>query len=131
MVILLATPRGQCRRAAGAFALGAVVAAGMCAIYAPYLATKNERGGRPDNELVTFSARPSSYLVATPDNVLWGRSYASRGRLERRLFPGLTAIMVAMIGLLLRPPHRVALAYLVALVIAFEMSLGLSGYIYR
>ena len=131
VVLLLGRSRAQLRPVVGAFAAGAVVAMAMCAVYAPYLATKDERGGRPENELVTFSARPSSYLVSTPDNVMWGRSFASRGRLERRLFPGLTAIMLAMIGLLLRPPPRVALAYLVGLVIAFEMSLGLSGYIYR
>jgi hypothetical protein len=131
VLILLGKPLAELRRAAGSFALGALVAVVMCAVYAPYLATKDERGGRPENELVTFSARPSSYLVSTPDNVFWGRSFASRGRLERRLFPGLTAILIAMIGLLLQPARRIALAYLMALVLAFEMSLGLSGYVYR
>lgn len=80
---------------------------------------------------MAFSARPSSYLVATPDNVLWGRAFASRGRLERRLFPGVLVVILAMVGLLLRPPPKVALVYLVALVMSFDMSLGLSGHIYR
>ena len=80
---------------------------------------------------MAFSARPSSYLVATPDNVLWGRAFASRGRLERRLFPGVLVVILAMVGLLLRPPPKVALVYLVALVVSFDMSLGLSGHIYR
>ena len=93
----------------------------------PYLETKTATGGRSEVELVAFSARPSSYLVATPDNVLWGRAFASRGRLERRLFPGVLVVVLAMVGLLLRPPPKVALVYLVALVVAFDMSLGLSG----
>ena len=36
-----------------------------------------------------------------------------------------------MVGLLLRPPPKAALVYLVALVVSFDMSLGLSGHIYR
>ena len=36
-----------------------------------------------------------------------------------------------MVGLLLRPPPKVALVYLVGLVLAFDMSLGLSGHTYR
>ena len=131
VLMLLGLRRGQFRRVVGGFAVGAVIAIAMCAVYAPYLRTKDERGGRRESELVTFSARPSSYLVSTPDNVMWGRSFASRGRLERRLFPGLTAVVLAIVGLLLRPPPRVALAYLLVMVVAFDMSLGLSGYTYR
>ena len=74
VLMLLGRRRAELRPIVGAFAAGAVVAVVMCAVYAPYLATKDERGGRPENELVTFSARPSSYLVSTPDNVMWGRS---------------------------------------------------------
>jgi hypothetical protein len=110
---------------------GAVLAAAVCGLYAvPYFATKAEMGGRSSVELVAFSARPSSYLVATPDNVVWGTAFQSRGRLERRLFPGLLATLLAIVGLLLRPPPKVALVYLVGLVLAFDMSLGLSGLVY-
>jgi hypothetical protein len=77
-----------------------------------------------------FSARPSSYLVATPDNRVWGASLQSRGRPERRLFPGATVVLLAMVGLLLKPPSRNVIVYLLALVLAFEMSLGFSGHIY-
>ena len=98
----------------------------------PYLETKSATGGRSEVELVAFSARPSSYLVATPDNVLWGRAVReSRPAGKRRLFPGVLVVILAMVGLLLRPPPKVALVYLVALVVAFDMSLGLSGHIYR
>jgi hypothetical protein len=80
---------------------------------------------------VTFSARPSSYLVSTPGNIIWGEAFASRGRLERRLFPGALAVLLAIVGLLFRPPVKVALVYLVLLALSFDMSLGLSGYSFR
>ena len=132
VLLLLAQPTRLVWPSIKALIPGAVLAAVLCGAYAvPYLETKAETGGRSETELVTFSARPSSYLVATPDNVVWGRTFASRGRLERRLFPGLVAILLAMLGLLLRPPSKTALVYLVALVLAFDMSLGLSGHTYR
>ena len=111
---------------------GALLAAVLCGAYAiPYLHTKSQTGERSAPEVVTFSARPSSYLVATPDNIVWGRNFASRGRAERRLFPGLLVVLLALAGLLMHPPARVPVVYLLATVLAFEMSLGLSGYSYR
>jgi hypothetical protein len=115
-----------------ALAAGAAVAAIACALYAiPYLASKQQVGGRSDDEIIRFSARPSSYLVATPDNVVWGQAFASRGRPERRLFPGALALVLAVIGLLLKPPPPSALVYLIGGLAAFEMSLGFSGYSFR
>jgi hypothetical protein len=131
ILLMIAQGRSRLWRSVRALAPGALLAGVLCIVYAqPYLATKQETGGRSEQELVTFAARPSSYLVATPDNVLWGRAFAGRGRLERRLFPGLTAIMLALVGLLLRPPPAAALAYFVALTVGFDMSLGLSGQTY-
>ena len=132
VLLVLSQARGERWPTLKALIPGGVLAALLCGAYAlPYLDTKSQTGGRPASELVTFSARPSSYLVATPDNVVWGRSFASRGRMERRLFPGAVVVLLALIGLLLQPPPRVALVYLVGLTLAFDMSLGLSGYSYR
>jgi hypothetical protein len=36
----------------------------------------------------TFAARPVDYLVAPPTNWIYGKLLESRGRFERRLFPG-------------------------------------------
>lgn len=117
-------------RAARAFAPGALLAAMLCGMYAlPYLATKEQLGGRSDQEVLRFSARPSSYLVATPDNLMWGHRFTGRSRHERRLFPGALALVLALAGLLLRRPGAVAVTYLMAGVLAFEMSLGFSGYV--
>ena len=132
VLLLIAQPSKLLWPSIKALLPGALLAVVICGAYAlPYLETKSATGGRSEVELMAFSARPSSYLVATPDNVLWGRAFASRGRLERRLFPGVLVVILAMVGLLLRPPPKVALVYLVALVVSFDMSLGLSGHIYR
>ena len=132
VLLLIAQPSKLLWPSIKALLPGALRADVICGAYAlPYHDRKSATGGRSEVELMAFSARPSSYLVATPDNVLWGRAFASRGRLERRLFPGVLVVILAMVGLLLRPPPKVALVYLVALVMSFDMSLGLSGHIYR
>jgi hypothetical protein len=133
-LLLLAAARDAAVRTAVALSPAAMVVAVLCGAYAqPYLETKKDVGGRGEREIVMYSARPSSYLVATPDNVLYGRAFASRGRPERRLFPGALVIVLAGVGLFMRPPRgaAIAIAYLIAGVLAFEMSLGLSGYSYR
>jgi hypothetical protein len=131
--LLLVGLRGpRAVRAAGALAAGGALAALVCAVYAqPYLTTKSTVGGRPGAEITRYSARASDYLRATPENTMYGEGEADLGLSERRLFPGLVPIVLAIVGLLLRPPSRIALVYVVALLVAFEMSLGFRGYSYR
>jgi hypothetical protein len=132
LLLLLATPRGQLVRSFSRLVPAAVVVFLLCGVYAlPYVATRAEVGDRGMNEVSMFSARPSSYLVATPDNIVYGKAFASRGRTERRLFPGLLAVTLAIVGLFSGRGPTVTIAYLLALVLAFELSLGLSGYSYR
>ena len=50
---------------------------------------------------------------------------------ERRLFPGIVAVLLAIAAVFPRPRTRAAVVYLIALVAAFEMSLGFHGYMYR
>jgi hypothetical protein len=129
--LLLVHPRGVAR-GLRAFAPGVLAAAVVCGAYSvPYVATSREVGARSDHEILMFSARPSSYLVATPDNVMWGHAFAGRGRPERRLFPGALAFLLAIVGLLLRRPSVLTLVYLLAAVAMYELSLGFSGYTYR
>jgi hypothetical protein len=116
------------------FVPAAVVIAVLCGAYSiPYLDTRKDVGGRGVPEIMLYSARPSSYLVATPDNIVYGRAFASRGRPERRLFPGALAVFLAIVGLFLRPPEKgpTTIAYLLGMVLAYEISLGLSGYSFR
>jgi hypothetical protein len=109
---------------------GAVLAAVVCALYAqPYVRAKDRVGDRPMGEVAAYRATVASYRSATSGNWLYG-STASLAGAERHLFPGLTPLLLAMVGLLLQVPGRRAIAYLLLLVAAFEMSFGLRGYLY-
>ena len=131
-LLLLVSERQRFRAVVVSLSLGAAVAGAACAAYAvPYLSTKQEVGGRNPAEIVEFSAKPSSYTVATPGNFLYGRRNAPRGRAERRLFPGVLPCLLAVFGLLARRPTPAAIMYVLALGFAFEMSLGFYGYSYR
>jgi hypothetical protein len=122
--------RAPAAPAARAMAAGAILAAVVCALYAgPYVRAHDKVGDRPVAELSMFRATAASYTAATAGNWLYG-STASRGGAERHLFPGLTPLLLAMIGLLLQVPGRRAIVYLLLLAAAFEMSFGLRGYIY-
>jgi hypothetical protein len=124
-------PPARLKRGIGVLAIGGTLAGVLVAPYAmPYLATKRQVGGRGDHQLLMFSARPSNYTVATDGNFLYGDRSKPRGRQERRLFPGILAALLSVVGLLLRPPSAAAIAYLLALAAAFEMSLGVYGYSY-
>ena len=132
LVLIAASRRQPVRRVVGALVPGALLAAVICGAYAqPYLATNKELGGRSDQEILRFSARPSSYLIATPDNIMWGKTFEGRSRSERRLFPGAVALLLAMTALLLRPPTSTIVVYLLSAILAFEISLGFSGYSFR
>jgi hypothetical protein len=128
-LLLLSVTRRHAFRAFKALALGGVAAAIICGVYAlPYHAAREQVGRRSIHDIVRFSARPSDYLVATPDNRIYGSDFI--GRSERRLFPGLLAPLLAIIGLLLRPPTRSGVVYAIVLAVAFDMSLGSRGVVY-
>jgi hypothetical protein len=131
MLLLLGVDWRRSLRAVRALALGGVLAAIVSGAYAmPYLSTKREVGERPLNEISRFSARPRDYLRATPRNWLYGRLRDESLGDERTLFPGALPVLLAIVGLLLLTPSRAALVYVVTLAAAFEMSLGLKGYVY-
>jgi hypothetical protein len=120
------------RRTGLSLSAGALTGGLLLAPYAlPYSATREHVGGRSPDQVFNFGARASSYTIATDTNFLYGERSARRGRPERRLFPGVLAVLLAVTGLLLRPPANESIAYLLGTVAAFEMSLGLRGYSYR
>ena len=128
--LLLCGVRGDgAKRRVLALLVAAVVGGAILAPYVlPYARTRQEVGSRSAEQVLEFGARPSSYLIATDTNLLYGARSAPRGRPERRLFPGVLVVMLAVVGLLLRRPTDEAIVYLLAAVAAFEMSLGLRGY---
>jgi hypothetical protein len=129
-LLQLITLRGpRLMRSVRACAIGGLLAASLSAVYSlPYAAASARVGTRTMDEAATFSARPGDYRSATPGNVFYGSRYPSEP--ERRLFPGLLPLLLALAGLLLVRPTVVAVAYLVGLVLAFELSLGAYGLLY-
>jgi hypothetical protein len=130
-LLIVRDRRAGLSRAIKPLIAGALVAGAISAAYAiPYLHVRDRVGERAAADVAAFSARPSSYLAATVQNSLYGEWSASRGGAERRLFPGVIPLVLAIIGLLLQTPGRRSIVYLLLLVAAFETSLGFGGYIY-
>ena len=118
------------RQVAAVLGGGAALAAVICALYAlPYLRTHDRVGDRAPEEIAALSPKPADYLSAPAGNWLYG-SRSRRAAPERHLLPGFTPVMLAIAGLLLRLPTRRVIVYLLLLVLAFEMSLGMNGYSY-
>jgi hypothetical protein len=129
--LLLVRETSAPRRVFAALAAGAGTALLVTALYAaPYMATHARVGDRPQEEILRFSARGASYRAATASNWLYGGRFAARAGDERRLFPGVIPLLLATVGLLLHVPGRRPIVYLLLMVTAFEMSLGLRGYSY-
>ena len=82
---------------------------------------------RSEKELALYSAEARDYLQPHPRSAFWGAG--SEPWVERALFPGIMAIALAVIGVT-RRLGRIRVVYLVGLVIAFELSLGVNGYVY-
>ena len=126
---VIALRRHDLMRAAGALVLGGALAASVSWVYSlPYSAASDQVGTRSAQEVKRFSARPRDYLVATPTNLFYGAP--DTGAPERRLFPGILPPLLAVVGLLLIPPTTAAIAYLIGLALAFELSLGAYGTLY-
>jgi hypothetical protein len=102
---------------------GALAAVLSMVIYLqPLLAVRNDVQPRELTEAGIYSATIENYLSTPEGNRVYGALTNAVGAPERRLFPGLAAIVLA-IGALLHP-GRVTLAYLALLVFAMIASMG-------
>ncbi len=129
LLLLCGTRVGDVRGRLRALALSAGTAALLTGPYLlPYAATRHDVGPRPEEQIAMFSARPSSYRATTETNYLYGERTLYLGRGERRLFPGVLPLLLAVVGLLLYAPPKEAIMYVVTLAVAFDMSFGLKGY---
>jgi hypothetical protein len=131
VALLLASGRERLIRSIGPLAAGAVLAGVLVAPVAiPYLEARQDVGQRPEWEVQHYSATPTNYLAAHPRNALFHKMTAKWGNHERELFQGFFAPLVAAVALW--PPLSAArIAYLLALVMAFEASLGFNGLTYH
>jgi hypothetical protein len=130
LLLIAARPR-QARRALVPLACGAIVAAALTLPYAlPYIANTRALGPRPIGEVAMFSADWRSYLSAPYQNWLWGWTAWDYIGNERHLFAGVTAVLLAVVGLV-RRPRSLAWMYFAVTVLALELSLGINGGLYR
>ena len=86
-----------------------------------------EAFARSQYEVEYWSARPQTWLAATPDSLLYGplvRAHAWTGSSELYLFPGIIALLLAMIGFIARRRHRVGWFALALAACGFVLTLG-------
>ena len=129
-VQLLRVAPGARMRTAGAFAAGAVLAIGVAAVYSkPYRDASARVGVRSIEEILEYSAKPSSYLRVPRFNYLYAQSHAGNSA-ELALFPGYVPALLAVAAVALLRPSVLVMSYVLGLALAFDLSLGLNGLIY-
>jgi hypothetical protein len=130
IALFAARPRALRPRAIAGFAAGGVLAAALLIPYSqPYHRAKERVGDRSEAMVQYWSAGPAHYAAATPGNWLYGRVADDLGRHEKRLFPGLLALLLAVAGVW--PPidrRRVVMA--AGAIVAVDLSFGANGITY-
>ena len=117
--------------AAAVIALAAIVPVGMA-----YLGARKVVGERGRQEVLDGSATWRNYLAPAEANLLYGEAFAGFMQSERRLFPGFVAIGLAIVALWPRTrafrlqTSDFRLAYVLGLLLAFDVSLGFNGLTY-
>lgn len=131
LFIVAAPTLPRWRATIGYGAAAAALAAALCLpVAALYVSQGANVGVRTNEELVSYSATPANYLSAPKENVLYGFTSERFGSGERRLFPGVVALVAAGAGLFSRR-RRLVVASLVVLVVAATLSLGVHAWPYR
>jgi len=126
-LLLASSPADARRRAALPLAAGAMLCAVVLGLYLiPYRTARDIVGERGAGEQRLYAAGPKHYIAAMPQNVLYGRLTGNIGLHEKRLFPGLVAIVLGAVGLW-PPVDRRRVAYAIALALAVDISFGHRG----
>lgn len=116
----------------GVLAAGALVAAMLILpAIAPYRAVQEQFGERQRWEVAAYSAEWKSFVTSTVRSVVWGKALddPSTDPSEKRLFPGLLVVLLA-IAALWPPIDRTRVAYALGLAVAIELCRGLNGVVY-
>jgi hypothetical protein len=128
--LALSAGRERLRRSIRPLLAGAAVVGVLAAPVAiPYLAARESVGERPEWEVQFYSATGQNYLAAHTRNAMYAEITAGLGQQERELFQGFFVPVVALVALW-PPLSAVRIAYLLALILAFEASLGFNGFSY-
>ena len=129
-LLLVAVPPSRPLRFLLLLTAGALVAGVILLPYAmPYMRAQAFAGPRSVREIQHFDAVWTNYLAAPASNRLWGWTASRFGGEELNLFPGGIAVVCGLLGVLYRR-SRVAMAYAVMLLFAFEASRGFGGVSY-
>jgi hypothetical protein len=108
----------------------AVAALILVAPYAyAYALNRDTLGDRLDKEIRLYSATLSNYVATTAANVIHGGWSAQFGQAERFLFPGVIALVLAVLGVVSLDRRRTTLLAMGA--IGFVVSLGLNSPFYE
>ena len=122
------------RRLTALAVASAIVVVAMIPVGRAYLAARAVVGERGRAEVAQNRATWRNYLAPPEVNLMYGKAFARFMDPERRLFPGFVAIALGIVGLwprgrgYLRTPQ---FAYALGLILAFDVSLGFNGVIYR
>ncbi|MBF6592444.1 MAG: YfhO family protein, partial [Ktedonobacterales bacterium] len=116
-------------RTVGRVGAGLVVALVMLVpIVLPFVhVATREAFARPLHEVEYWSARPQTWLAATPNNLLYGpivRAHAWTWSTELYLFPGVIALLLAVTGIVAGQRHRIRWLALALTVCGFVLTLG-------
>lgn len=113
-------------------AVAAVLTAGLLlAPYAAvYLRSEEAVGPRTLEDVREWSPPLAAYTTAQAGHWLYPTPTATIDAIEEVLFPGTITVMLALVGVFSRP-RRPAIAYTVLALVAFDLSLGLNGLLYR
>jgi hypothetical protein len=132
--LIIASGARQIGRLLAPLAAAVLVAAALIAPYAlAYADAAATAGPRGIGEIRHYGASLASYAAAPSSNRLYGAWTSRLGGEELNLFPGLTALALAGVGLAgaVARRSRVPLAYAVLLVFAADASRGFDGYVFR
>ncbi|HMF97964.1 MAG TPA: glycosyltransferase family 39 protein, partial [Vicinamibacterales bacterium] len=128
--LLIARREMPQRRLIALAVAGAIVVVAMIPVGRAYMAARSVVGERARAEVAYGSATWRNYLAPPEVNAVYGKVFARFMEPERRLFPGFVAIALAIVGLW-PPLSPTRIAYGLGLLLAFDVSLGLNGLIYR
>ncbi len=126
-VLFVAARRAAVFPSIRALAAGAALAAVLISpLVPPYLEARKLVGERSGEEIYFYSATPTNYLAAPPENAMFGQRTAKWGSPERFLFQGITVPVLAAVSLW-PPLSATRVAYAVGTALAFNVSLGIKG----
>jgi hypothetical protein len=109
-------------------AVSAAVVVSVCLPYAlPYVKAQAIIGTRSIEEVREWSPTLQNYVSTPPSSLLYRRLPENRG-LEGIMFPGLVVVTLAGVGLV--AARRDAMAFGVLLLVTFDLSLGVNGFLY-